>query len=210
MKKVFLYLYPIKEFTRKFISCGDFDKYGENYEPLAILNECINKRYRGNGYQVVFALYPDKEIFGIDKKENDKVIYTDILFSEAIATDEQGNRKKDFIPRYPNEMYLLKQLGDIDELIVGGYHAMDCVRKVAEVSMQNGINTLVDLDLTDLFFNLYNQKNYFKIDSYSPSRFKEYMINKRGPEDVEFSERIFNRNYDSPVYGFSNSEIRKR
>ena len=210
MKKVFLYLYPIKEFTRKFISCGDFDKYGKNYEPLVILNECINKRYRENGYQVVFALYPDKEIFGIDKKENDKVIYTDILFSEAIATDEQGNRKKDFIPRYPNEMYLLKQLGDIDELIVGGYHAMDCVRKVAEVSMQNGINTLVDLDLTDLFFNLYNQKNYFIVDSYNPSRFKEYMINKRGPEDVEFSERIFNRNYDSLVYGFDTNETRKR
>lgn len=105
---------------------------------------------------------------------------------------------------------LLRQLGDVDELVVGGYHAMDCVRRVVEVSMQNGTNTLVDLDLTDLFFNLYDKKNYFIINSYSPSRFKEYMINKRGPEDIEFSERIFNRNYDSPVYGFSNSEIRKR
>lgn len=75
MKKVFLYLYPIKEFTKKFISCRDFDKYGKNYKPLVILNECINKRYRENGYQVVFALYPDKEIFGLDKKGNDKVTY---------------------------------------------------------------------------------------------------------------------------------------
>lgn len=210
MKKVFLYLYPIKEFTEKFISRYDFEKYKERYEPIAILNKCIDKRYRENGYQVVFALYPDKEIFGIDKKENDKVIYTDILFSETSVTDEQGNRKKNFIPRYPNEMWLLKQLGDIDELIVGGYHVMDCVRRVAEVSMKNGINTLVDLDLTDLFFNLYNQKNYFIVDSYNPSRFKEYMINKRGPEDVEFSERIFNRNYDSLVYGFDTNETRKR
>ena len=36
------------------------------------------------------------------------------------------------------------------------------------------------------------------------------MINKRGPEDVEFSERIFNRNYNSPVYGFSNSKNKQR
>ena len=210
MKKVFLYLYPIKEFTEKFISSYEFKKYKEKYAPFAILNECIDKRYRKNGYQVVFALYPDKEIFGVDKKVKDRIIYTDILFSEASVTDEQGNRKKSFITRYPNEMWLLKQLGDIDELIVGGYHVMDCVRRVAEVSMKNGINTLVDLDLTDLFFYLYNQKNYFIVDSYNPSRFKEYMINKRGPEDVKFSERIFNRNYDSPVYGFDNYETRKR
>lgn len=210
MKKVFLYLYPIKEFTEKFISSYEFNKYKEKYEPIAILNECIDKRYRENGYQVVFALYPDKEIFGINKKENDRVIYTDILFSEVSTIDEQKNRKKDFIPRYPTEMLLLQQLGDFDELVVGGYHAMDCVRRVAEVSMQNGINTLVDLDLTDLFFNLYNQKNYFIVDSYTPSRFKEYMINKRGVEEVEFSTRIFNRNYDSPVYGFDNYETRKR
>lgn len=210
MKKVFLYLYSIKEFTKKFISCSDFNKYREKYEPLAILNECIDKRYRNNGYQIVFALYPEKNIFGIKVKEDDKIIYTDILFSESSATDELGNRKKNFILKYPNEMLLLRQLGDIDELVVGGYHAMDCVKRVAEVSMQNGINTLVDLDLTDLFFNLYDKKNYFTIDGYNPSRFKEYMINKRGPEDVEFGERIFNRNYDSPVYGFSNSEIRKR
>lgn len=39
--------------------------------PLPILNECIQKRYRDNGYQVVFALYSDKEIFGVILKQED-------------------------------------------------------------------------------------------------------------------------------------------
>lgn len=83
--------------------------------PLPILNECIQKRYRDNGYQVVFALYPDKEIFGVIPKQEDKIIYTDILFSENSAVDENGKTKKDFIPKYPNEQLLIKQLGDIEE-----------------------------------------------------------------------------------------------
>ena len=71
--------------------------------PLLILNECIQKRYRDNGYQVVYVLYPDKDIFGIIPNKDDKIIYTDILFSENSAVDENGKEKKDFISKYPNE-----------------------------------------------------------------------------------------------------------
>ena len=55
MQKVFLYLYPIEEYTKVF----------ENDNSLAVLNECIQKRYREKGYQVIFALYPDKNLYGI-------------------------------------------------------------------------------------------------------------------------------------------------
>ena len=130
--KVFLYLYPIEEYMRMFMFYNDKMYDTEGIErPLPILNETIDKRYRKNGYQIVYALYPDKKMFGIEKQENDKIIYTDITFSQASAIDEKGNIKQNFIPKYPDELYLLNQLGNVEELVVGGFHSTDCVKKVA-------------------------------------------------------------------------------
>ena len=211
MKKVFLYLYPIEEFTKMFLLHDDvlYDEWGIE-KPLPILNDTINKRYREKGYQVVYALYPDKKLYGLEKKNEDMIIYTDILFSEASAYDENGNEKKDFIPKYPNERLLLEQIGSIDELVVGGYHVMACVKRVAEEALNLGIDALVDLDMTDLFFNVYKQKDYFDIENYSPERFKINMISKFGDRHIELEERLFNRNYSSPVYGFTKEVNKKR
>ncbi len=210
MKKVFLYLYPIKEFTDMFLLSDDklYDEW-DIERPLPILNETIDRRYRQKGYQIIYVLYPDKELYGIQKKEEDKIIYTDISFVEATIYDEDGNEKKDFEPKYPNEKLLLKQLGNIDELVVGGYHAMDCVKRVAEVAFQSGIDTLVDLDLTDLFFNVYKQKEYFDIENYSPEMFKKNVIARHGNYWPEYMENLFNKNYESPVYGFTKTSGKK-
>ena len=211
MNKVFLYLFPIEEYTKMFLFYDDelYNKWNQK-KPLPILNECIQKRYRNNGYQVVFALYPDKHIFGIVPTENDMIIYTDVLFSEASGVEEKGNIKKNFMPKYPDEQYLLDQLSNVDELVIGGYHYGDCVRRVGEAALDNGINSLVDLDLTDLFFSTYNQNDYFNILKYDPKRYREYMI-KRDIEDGEdFAERRFDNDYASPVYGFHNEENCKK
>lgn len=205
MKKVFLYLYPIEEYTKMFLFSDDklYDEWNVK-RPLPILNECIQKRYRDKGYQVVFALYPDKNIFGVIPKENDKVIYTDILFSENSAIDEHGKAKKNFIPKYSNEQLLIEQLGDVEHLVIGGYHYSDCVKRVGEIALNMGIDTLVDLDLTDLFFALYRQEGYFNIAEYNPLSYKKYVLDKAQGYGEEFAEKHFNDLYFSPVYGFSN------
>jgi len=210
MNKVFLYLYPIEEFSKTFFLGNNF--YDENNikRPFDVLNETIQKRYRDKGYQVVFALYPDKEIFGVVPQYSDKVIYTDITFKDASGYHENGDLKSDNEIKYPNEQFLISQLGNIDELIIGGYHAQDCVKRVGEVALNNGINALIDLDMTDLFFNLYRQDDYFKIDSYSSERFKSYMIEKSSRYGQEFAENLFNRNYQSSAYGFNNSNNHKK
>ena len=158
----------------------------------------------------MYALYPDKELYGLEKKDEDMIIHTDILFSEVSAYDENGNEKTNFVPKYPNEKLLLQQLGSIDELVVGGYHVMDCVKRVAEVALDFGIDTLVDLDMTDLFFNVYKQKDYFDIDNYSPARFKTNMINRLADRCTELEERLFDRNYSSPVYGYTKEASKRR
>lgn len=210
MKKVFLYLYPIKEYASMFLFHNDILYDEQNVKrPLPILNKCIQKRYRDKGYQVIFALYPDKEIFGIVPKEEDKIIYTDILFSENSAVDENGKTKKDFTPKYPNEQLLIKQLGDIEELVIGGYHFADCVKRVGEMALAIGINTIVDLDLTDMFFNLYKQEDYFNIEEYNPNKYKEYILNRAARYGKKFAEEQFNSMYSSLVYRFD-EECKKR
>ena len=196
MKKVFLYLYPIEDFTKVFV---------HDDTVLNILNDTIDKRYRSKGYQIVYAMYYDKEIYGIKQEKEDIIIYTDIPFSATSLYDELGNKKINFIPSYPNEIFLLEQLGDVEELVIGGYHSMDCVKRVAETASSFDIFTLVDLDLTDLFFSVYKDTDYFVKENYSPERFRNNMINKRGKSNIELSESLFDRLFSSSVYGFKNS-----
>ncbi len=209
MKKVFLYLYPIKEYTQMFLFHDDklYDKWNIK-RPLPLLNECIQKRYRDNNYKIVFALYPDKDIFGIDIKPEDKIIYTDISFSEASAIDENGNIKENFEPKYPNELLLLNQLGEVDKLVIGGYHANDCVKRTGETALNMGIDTIIDLDMTDFFFSLYKQKEYFKIEEYDPKRYKNYAFHQaqKYGEDLIY----FNRTYSSSIYGFNEQSKKRR
>lgn len=210
MRKVFLYMYPIKEYTNMFLFYDDksYDEMGVP-RPLPVLNKAIDERYRKNGYEVYFLIYPDRELFGLEKHAEDNVVYSNIFFDESSAVDADGKEKKDFVPEYTDEKFVLAQIGDIDELVVGGYHAMDCVRKMAEVAFNYGIKSLVDIDLTDIFFAVYRQDEYFKIDSYSPDRYKDFIINRDGEKHIDFNRRLFERNYSSPVYGFS-SEINKK
>lgn len=202
MSKVFLYLYPIEEYTKMFLFINEdnYDKWNIK-KPLPILNETIEKRYRSKGFKVVYALFPDKELYGIDKKEEDKIIYTDVLFNDVSFIDENHNVKKDFIPTYPNEEYLINQLGNVDELVIGGYHAQDCVKKVGTKALEMGINTLVDLDLTDLFFSLYKDEEYYDISCYSPMKYKDYVL--KGKYVDSFTNHLFSETYESKIFGFN-------
>lgn len=94
MRKVFLYLYPIEEFTKMFLFHDDslYDEWNVE-RPLPILNDTINQRYREKGYQIVYALYPDKDLYGLKKSAKDLIVYTDILFSEAVLMMKTELRK---------------------------------------------------------------------------------------------------------------------
>lgn len=160
-KKVsFLYLYPIKKFYKPFYN---------NEEEYLLLRQCINKIYRENGYEIVYAMYPDKE--AVDKifDKKDKVILTDVKFSELKEIDQTDNE----IYRSPNEIKTIDQLDDPDELAVDGFHYSDCVIRVTKVGLSMVINSIVDLDLTDLFFIFYKDKKYFEINKYNFERFRQ-------------------------------------
>ena len=202
MNKIFLYLYPIYEFQKSFTHNDEYYKSNNLPNPFLVLNQSIQERYRAKGYQVVYVLYPNKNIYGIIPHQKDRIIYTDITFEQAT---NNSFRKKDVNTGqvYPNEEKLLMQVGVIDKLIVGGYHSQDCVKRVAEYAQRKGIDTLVDLDLTDLFFKLYQEVDYFNISEYNPERYKEYVYKKARSCGRERLIKVFQRNFSSSVYGFN-------
>lgn len=210
MKKIFLYLYPIQEYNRFFELSKEYLHEIGRENPFKILNECIQKRYREKGYQIVYAIYPNKNIYGISPLSNDKIIYTDVTFDQASGYNKDGSEKQDKDIKYPSERYLIEQLEDFDEIVIGGFHFCDCVKRVAEYCYQYGISTLVDLDLTDLFFNIYHKKDYFKIDEYNPQNYKNYVLLNSRFKNKEMAERLFERNFNSPVYGFENTEEKRK
>lgn len=210
MKKIFLYLYPIQEYNRSFEFSEEYLQQMKRENPYKVLNECIQKRYREKGYQIVYANYPDKNIYGINPLPTDKIIYTDITFEQASGYNQDGSKKQDKDIKYPSERYLIEQLGDFDEIVVGGFHFGDCVKRVAEYCYQSGFPTLVDLDLTDLFSSVYHKKDYFKIDEYNPQRYKNYVLSNSRFYNKEMAERLFERNYNSPVYGFENIQVKRK
>lgn len=181
MRKVFLYLYPVKEY---FYDCLK----NVSVSSLKVLNECIEKRYREKGYEVIFVAYPDREIYGVEKKDEDDVAYTDLDFHTFYYTKNSD---------YPSVDYVLDQVGKVDKLVIGGFHGNDCVKRFAlHCYYQRDIDTLIDIDLTEMFFYLHTKKEYFKIDEYNPYRYKKFLKSK---------DNIMTINYDnlyvSPIYG---------
>ncbi len=74
-----------------------------------------------------------------------------------------------------------------------------------------GINVIIDLDLTDLFFSLYRHNEYFQINQYDPKRYKKYMEQKLEQQGAkkEFIEQEFQKIYENPIYGFYTEDTSK-
>lgn len=201
MKKIFLYLFPIKEYTSFFLLEDNYYDKWHITRPLSIIDECIQKRYRDLGYEIAFVTYQDRDVFGITLDNKDIIIKTDITFDQNSAYDTKGNKKKDFIPKYPNIKDIIDYLGEVKSLVVAGYHFSDCVKRVAKYAKDTGIGTSIDLELTDLFFELY-RSDYFNTGEYNKDKFMKHMMKEAIEFGYDIALKQFKLMYADPIYGF--------
>lgn len=131
----------------------------------SLLNETIDERYRKKGYQIVFLTFKNKPVFGVNVTNNDMVIESNITFEEHITPIGKDENGED-ICRYTSNEYLKQLLGEFEELVVCGFHAQDCVMKVAEYFYNINNSTIVDEELTNFFGNL-SKRFYFKKEEYN-------------------------------------------
>lgn len=160
----FLFLYPIDRIfdfeiqNHGWHEKGGIEVYKNKY--AAILNKCINVRYRQKGYLITFALFNDEIISKIIKlEENDRSIYVGLDFTTHTTKLPNGRFS------YPDNNVILDQLNDIGHLRVAGFHMWDCVERLAKCAYDRGINVLVDEELTEFFGWRIKDEN-FKVDKY--------------------------------------------
>ncbi|MFC1663802.1 hypothetical protein ACFL0A_01625 [Patescibacteria group bacterium] len=55
--------------------------------------------------------------------------------------------------KYPDPEFIICQIPELTEIILGGFHQWDCVDKLASYAYQKGVVTFVDEDTTELFFS---------------------------------------------------------
>lgn len=164
MVKVFLYLFPIRDYASLCTNVvydnsilTEFERYHID-ETFRVLNSAIDKRYRQKGYEIVYVIFPDTKMYGVEKQDEDRVIMTNVRFKDLLYEDI-------------NMLDIIKKLGDVDELVVGGYHYCSCVSNLANCAMQMGINTTIDGELTEHFFRICKHSE-FNEESYNPDSLK--------------------------------------
>jgi hypothetical protein len=180
-EKKFLFLYPIEKIIGFEIERwgwaeeGGKEKFREKYKNM--LNECIDIRYRKNGFEINYVVFHGSSVSDVIQiQPTDKIIEVEIDF--------ETHKTKSL---YPNEDFILDRLGPIKTLRVAGFHLFDCVERVARRAYERRIDTLVDEDLTENFGFMIKDPE-FKIDtfpSYNPRKegdryFEMFMRARRG------------------------------
>lgn len=146
--KSLLVLYPIHPYVEELMIGRESPKMKAQY--ASIYQRLISQRYPD--FQIIWVLFsescfaarPDMSLFWKDiiVKEGDIVAACGVSFSDHCES-----------ARYPDPKTILDHCPKpIEKLAVGGFHFWDCVEKVAEYAYGQGIDVMVDDDLTEFFF----------------------------------------------------------
>ena len=154
--KVFLFLYPIREYVNACIeNFRCFEHHGCDPKRL---NQVIAARYRAKGYQVGWLFFSDPgEPLLADltrTSEHIRIEAEDSVFACGVSFDDHVANKT-----YPDLDPIVARLPrPIEYLVLGGFHQNDCVDKVASAAHSKGIPTFVDEDTTEFFFTSGSRK----------------------------------------------------
>ena len=204
--KQFLFLYPIPEYFNSEIGEGAYrllGRYGDDELAEKIqksapeekeriveerlcelkeefqriyrtnLNVCIDLRYRQRGFRINYALFDGSPVSDlVNLQESDRIIRVGMDFKTHTTKQTDGKYP------YPDQDYILNQLGEIKVITVSGFHMWSWVEKLARRAYERGIDTLVDEDLTE-FLSWQMMRESFRTDqypSYNPKTDEEGVV----------------------------------
>lgn len=144
--KTYLFLYTIRAYVNRIL--GDPpDPWWVKWGMPELYSRIIDARYRQRGYRIVWLLYskPD-DLSAPDMEPADSrfgFCPTDVFLSAGLP---HAMNIKYF---YPSGLRIVRQLGSVKELVLGGFHQDDCVDRIARVAHRSGMRVIVDEDTTD-------------------------------------------------------------
>lgn len=172
----FLYLYPIEQyFKSQFLPEGHPNRKEQHRHYTKLINQTIDERYRQLGFRVVYALFTDTPTAQFIKLNlKDEVIDVGMTFAE------HTNELPDKTYRYPDTAAVLRGINPQGILSIGGFHLWDCVQRYAKEATNQGINTIVDEELTELF------RLYASLPDFKPNKYPNKYPNLRGVHAKDF------------------------
>ena len=148
------------------------------------MNRAIEERYRNNGYQVHWVMFAQHQFSPlIIRRSTDRVIEVELTFQQHTS------KKADGTYPYPNADNIVQNLEDIAEVVVAGYHAHDCVDKIAAAAHAAGHTTLIDEELTHFFLPDAHDPD-FKVHQY-PSVVHKYLKSTKRYDRISRAHRAY-------------------
>lgn len=185
MKKAIVILFPEDEYLKK--SC------------IPLFNECIEKRYLKNNYELIVVRYKGYRqdyTGGIVNLNADKIITADI------TSLEQLNKYADF-------ENIAKEITKVQykQIVIGGFHCFDCVKKLAMEVYKLNANVLIDSDLTEKFNFVSKFYSGWDIATFKPELQIEYYRKSFGWTADSLIE-IFLDKHNHPAWGIPQKYIK--
>lgn len=185
-EKLVVFLFPSEVFTsiqENFVR----EEFDENFKISSVFDKILQERYLDRGYDFAVATYQDEEISGITIQPS-KVVRSEFTHDEFYRANEQT-----IMQRY-SKMAASLDTTKYGEIIVGGYHSVDCVEKLTRAINQISNNASIDVEMTNEFTSIvFNRDEKHNITGYreefdyknrNEERFKEFNA-KYGSKTIE-------------------------
>ena len=186
MEKAIIILFPEESF------------FGTRRGCIPLFNECIQKRYLNNGYELVVVRYKGyRSAFtgGIINLPIERIITADITSDEQLKT-------------YADFENIAKEITkkDYSQIAVGGFHCFDCVEKLAKEIYEVNKDVVIDSDLTEQFDFVSKYYKDWNLSQFNPILKIENSKNSFGWTSADLLRKILDR-YNHPVWGISQTYI---
>ena len=188
MKKIFVLLFPQQEYLE------------ERNDPKPF-NNCIQKRYLKKGYEFYVAKYKDSDLGFVSLAPN-KIIEANITFKESTPYFTQNWQYANF-----KDLAQKLNLSGNDNVVVGGFHCYVCVEKFAKEIYSLNQNTMIDSDLTELFWGVSKYIEGWDINNYNPNLRLKNMIDRDYIDPSQVDRYI--EKYSHPVWKVSKNVLDK-
>ena len=101
------------------------DAFRQKYKTT--LNRCIDVRYGQKGFKINYVVFDGSSVSDIiELQKSDKVIEVGLDFKTHTTKRVNGEYP------YPDQDYILNQLGKTNVIRIAGFHMWDCVEKLAK------------------------------------------------------------------------------
>lgn len=124
-------------------------KKGEVRKRIELVNELI-AQYRHGGTKIFWLLFSQHKRRELCDESDLSDLYTfdkrDVKIPVGVTYQELSRAI------YPNAEEVIKKIGKIKRLTLGGFHKEDCVSRFADAARNLGIETKIDALLTEEFF----------------------------------------------------------